>query len=196
MNITTRIANHFEESAKLLEACAELLSPAIAKAADLLVATFLQENKVLVCGNGGSSALAQHFSTYMLHRYDLDRPGLASICLSSDSATLTAIANDTQFEQIFAKQVQALGQIGDVLFVMSIGGNSRNILHAIHAAHERQLPVIAMTGGDGGDLLELLRDEDIHIGIPNENAARVQEAYLLVLHALCDAIDSLLLGVE
>ncbi len=196
MNITERIAAHFDESAQLQRACAELLSPAIANAAEHLVSTFLNEHKVLVCGNGGSAALAQHFAAYMLHRYDLDRPGLAAVCLASDNATLTAIANDTQFEQIFAKQVQALGQEDDVLLVMSIGGNSRNILNAIKAAHDRNMLVIALTGGDGGDLLELLHEHDLHIGVPHDNAAFVQEGYLLILHALCDAIDSLLLGVE
>lgn len=196
MNMTERIAAHFEESARLQQACAELLPPAISNAAEYLVSTFLNEKKVLVCGNGGSAALAQHFAAYMLHRYDLDRPGLAAICLSSDNATLTAIANDTQFDQIFSKQVQALGQENDVLLVMSIGGNSRNILNAVHAAHERNMLVIAMTGGDGGDLLELLQERDIHIGVPHEHPAYVQEGYLLIIHALCDAIDSLLLGVE
>lgn len=196
MSIITRIATHFEESARLQLACAELLSPAIAQAADHLVATFLNEKKVLVCGNGGSAALAQHFAAYMLHRYDLDRPGLAAVCLTSDNATLTAIANDTQFDQVFSKQVLALGQENDVLLAMSIGGNSRNILNAINAAHDRDMLVIALTGGDGGDLLELLQEGDIHIGVPHDNAAYVQEGYMLTLHALCDAIDSLLLGVE
>lgn len=196
MNITARIAAHFEQSAQLQQACAELLSTAIALAAEYLVAAFLAERKVLVCGNGGSAALAQHFAAYMLHRFDLDRPGLAAISLSSDNATLTAIANDTQFEQIFSKQVQALGQENDVLLVMSIGGNSLNILNAVKAAHDRNMRVIALTGGDGGNLLELLQEGDIHIGVPHENAARVQEVNLLTLHALCDAIDSLLLGVE
>lgn len=196
MSIITRIATHFEESARLQQACAELLSPAIAQAADHLVATFLNEKKVLVCGNGGSAALAQHFAAYMLHRYDLDRPGLAAVCLTSDNATLTAIANDTQFDQVFSKQVLALGQENDVLLAMSIGGNSRNILNAVNAAHDRGMLVIALTGGDGGDLLELLQEGDIHIGVPHDNAAYVQEGYMLTLHALCDAIDSLLLGVE
>lgn len=196
MNITARISTHFEESSQLLHACAELLSPAIARAADYLVGSFLKEKKVLVCGNGGSAALAQHFAAYMLHRYDLDRPGLAAISLASDNATLTAIANDTHFEQIFSKQVQALGQENDILLVMSIGGNSLNILNAVKAAHERNMPVIALTGGDGGVLMELLHEGDIHIGVPHESPARVLEVYLLVLHALCDAIDSLLLGVE
>ncbi len=196
MNISARIATHFEECANLLEECAELLSPAIANAAEHLVSGFLNERKVLVCGNGGSAALAQHFAAYMLHRFDLDRPGLATISLSSDNATLTAIANDTQFDQVFSKQVLALGQTDDILLVMSVGGNSRNILQAVWAAHERGMRVIALTGGDGGDLMELLQEGDIHIGVPNENPARVLEAYLLTLHALCDAIDSLLLGVE
>jgi D-sedoheptulose 7-phosphate isomerase len=196
MNITTRIANHFNQSAELQQACAELLSPAIAAAAEHLVASFLDEKKVLVCGNGGSAALAQHFVACMLHRFDLDRPGLAAISLCSDNATMTAIANDTQFEQIFSKQVQALGQENDVLLVLSIGGDSPNILGAIRTAHERSMRVIALTGGDGGHLLELLQQGDIHIGVPHENAARVQEVNLLTLHALCNAIDSLLLGVE
>ncbi|OIQ78841.1 phosphoheptose isomerase [mine drainage metagenome] len=196
MNISARIANHFNQSAELQQACAELLSPAIAAAAEHLVASFLDEKKVLVCGNGGSAALAQHFAACMLHRFDLDRPGLAAISLCSDNATMTAIANDTQFEQIFSKQVQALGQENDILLVLSIGGDSPNILGAVRTAHERSMRVIALTGGDGGHLLELLQPGDIHIGVPHENAARVQEVNLLTLHALCNAIDSLLLGVE
>ena len=196
MTISTRIATHFEESAQLQQACAELLSPAIAMAAEHLVAAFLDERKVLVCGNGGSAALAQHFSAYMLHRFDMDRPGLAAINLAADNATLTAIANDTQFEQIFSKQVQALGHENDILLAISIVGNSSNILNAIKSAHDRNMHVIALTGGDGGILMELVQEGDVHIGVPHENAARVQEVNLLTLHALCDAIDSLLLGVE
>ena len=176
MSLITRIATHFEESARLQQASAELLSPAIARAAEYLVATFLDEKKVLICGNGGSAALAQHFAAYMLHRFDLDRPGLAAISLASDNATLTAIANDTQYEQIFSKQVQALGQNNDVLLVISIGGNSNNILNAVKAAHDRNMLVIALTGGDGGKLLELLQEGDIHIGVPHDNAARGSRA--------------------
>ncbi len=196
MTTTTRIRAQFEASSALQLACAELLSPAISSSAELLVATFLMEKKVLVCGNGGSVALAQYFTACMLHRFDLDRPGLAAISLCSDSVTLTAIAKDMQFEQVFSKQVQALGQASDVLLVISFSGNSSNSLGAIRAAHDRGMRVIAMTGGDGGELMELLQEQDIHIGVPHENSARVQEVNLLTLHALCDAIDSLLLGVE
>lgn len=196
MNLIPRITGHFEESARLKLESASLLAPVIAKAAELIVAAFLDEKKVLACGNGGSAALAQYFASRMLNRFDLERPGLAAIALSADIPTLTAIANDFDFDQTFSKQVLALGHPGDILLAMSTSGNSRNVLNAIAAAHDREMRVIALSGGDGGKLLELLRSQDIHIGIPHENAARVQEMYILSLHCLCDSIDCLLLGVE
>ena len=196
MNLTPRIVGHFEESAQLKLVSADLLAPVIAEAAAMIVAALLNDKKVLTCGNGGSAALAQYFAARMLNRFDMERPGLATISLSADNSTLTSIANDSNFSQVFSKQIMALGQPGDILLAMSTSGNSQNVLDAIVAAHERGMNVVAFSGGDGGSLMELLIPQDIHIGVPNENTARVQEMYLLVLHCLCDSIDCLLLGVE
>jgi len=168
----------------------------IAKAAEMIVHAQLNEHKVLCCGNGGAAANAQYFASRMLNHYEMERPGLAAIALGADNITLTTIANLGHFEQIFSKQVMALGQSGDILLVMSTSGNSKNILKAIDAAKERNMQIIALTGADGGELIELLSDDDIHIGVPHDNASRVQEVYVLILHCLCDAIDCLLLGVN
>ena len=196
MDLSTRISKHFEDSAQLKLALAELLSAPIAAAAEVMTEAFLNEKKVLVCGNGGGAANAQYFSSLMLNHFEVERPGLATIALNADSTTITAIANFGHFDQTYAKQVQALGQAGDVLVVISTSGNAANILNAIRAAKERQMKVIAFSGGDGGLLMELLEDGDVHLGVPHENAARIQEVYVLILHCLCDAIDCLLLGVN
>lgn len=196
MNLIPRIIGHFEESAQLKLVSADLLAPVIAEAAAIIVAAFLDDKKVLACGNGGSAALAQYFTARMLNRFDMERPGLATIALSADNSTLTSIANDSNFSQVFSKQIMALGQPGDILLAMSTSGNSQNVLEAMSAAHERGMNVVALGGGDGGNLMELLGAQDIHIGVPHENTARVQEMYLLILHCLCDSIDCILLGVE
>lgn len=196
MDLIPRIIGHFAESAHLKQDSAELLAPVIAEAAAMIVTALLDDKKVLACGNGGSAALAQYFTARMLNRFDMERPGLATIALSADNSTLTSIANDSNFAQVFSKQIMALGQPGDVLLAMSTSGNSQNVLEAMKAAHERGMHVVALGGGDGGTLMELLWPQDIHIGVPHENTARVQEMYLLVLHCLCDSIDCLLLGVE
>lgn len=196
MNLIPRIIGHFEESAQLKLVSADLLAPVIAEAAAIIVAAFLDDKKVLACGNGGSAALAQYFTARMLNRFDMERPGLATIALSADNSTLTSIANDSNFSQVFSKQIMALGQPGDILLAMSTSGNSQNVLEAMSAAHERGMNVVALGGGDGGNLMELLGAQDIHIGVPHENTARVQEVYLLILHCLCDSIDCILLGVE
>jgi D-sedoheptulose 7-phosphate isomerase len=196
LDLLTRINNHFEDSAKLKLALAELLSAPIAASAEMMAEAFLNEKKVLICGNGSGAANAQYFSSRMLNHFEVERPGLAAIALSADSTTLTAIANFGHFDQTYAKQVLALGQAGDVLIAISTSGNAANILNAIRAAKERNMRVIAFSGGDGGLLMELLEDQDIHLGVPHDNAARIQEVYVLILHCLCDAIDCLLLGVN
>ncbi|MGZ8251491.1 MAG: SIS domain-containing protein [Methylophilaceae bacterium] len=195
MDLISRVSEHFEQSARLKLELADLLAAPIVKSAELIVQALLNERKVLVCGNGGAAANAQYFASRMLNHYETERPGLAAIALS-DNITLTSIANYGHFEQVFSKQIMALGQSGDVLLAISTSGNSKNILKAIHAAKERDMHVIALSGGDGGSLVELLGDEDIHIGVPHDNASRVQEVYILILHCLCDAIDCLLLGVD
>ncbi|ACT51555.1 phosphoheptose isomerase [Methylovorus glucosotrophus] len=196
MDITERIAGHFTESANLKLQLGDLLARPIVAAAEMIVQAQLNEKKVLACGNGGSAASAQYFASRMLNQFEMERPGLAAVAISADNSTLTAIANHGHFDHIFSKQVTALGHTGDVLLAISTSGNSRNILRAIEAAKDRNMTVIALSGGDGGELVELLTDEDIHIGVPHDNASRVQEAYILILHCLCDAIDCTLLGVN
>lgn len=191
-----RIIGHFNESARLKLDVAELLAPAIASAADRILQCVLCDGKVMSCGNGGSAADAQHFSSEMINRFELDRPGLAAIALSTDSSTLTSIANDNAFEQVFARQVSALGHAGDVLLAISTSGNSPNIVAAAEAARGRDMTVIALTGRDGGKLAEQLSDRDVLICVPAESTARIQEIHLLTIHCLCDAVDSALLGVE
>lgn len=196
MQLTSRISAHFEQSGQLKLSLAELLASPIARAAEMIAAALLQEKKVLACGNGGAAALAQYFASRMLNRYEMERPSLAAIALSADSVTLSTIANDSRFDYIYSKQVDALGQGGDVLLALSASGNSPNILQAVTAAGQRGMQVIALSGGDGGSLMELLSAQDIHIGVPHDNAARIQEVYILILHCLCDAIDCLLLGAN
>jgi len=196
MQLSSRISAHFEESGQLKLALAELLAAPIAQAAELIAAALLQEKKILTCGNGGSAALAQYFASRMLNRYEMERPSLAAVALSADSITLSTIANDGHFDYIYSKQINALGQANDVLLALSSSGNSPNVLQAVAAAKECGMLVIALSGGDGGSLMELLSEQDIHIGVPHDNAARIQEVYILILHCLCDAIDCLLLGAN
>jgi D-sedoheptulose 7-phosphate isomerase len=150
--------------------------------------------KVLSCGNGGSAADAQHFSAEFVGRFERERPELAAIALTTDSSILTAIANDYDFTHVFSRQVRALGQPGDVLLAITTSGNSANVLAAIEAAHERDMVVIGLSGRGGGKMVQALRDTDVHICVPHERTARIQEVHLLTLHCLCDAVDTLLLG--
>jgi len=155
-----------------------------------------QGGKVLACGNGASAADAQRFASAMINRFEQERPGLAAIALSPDTCTLTSIANDTSYEQVFARQVKALGLPGDVLLAICPRGNSPSVLEAVAAAHTRGMSVMALTGFNGGRLAEQLTDTDVSIGVPAESTARIHEVHLLIIHCLCDAIDSVLLGVE
>lgn len=196
MTLEARISGHFEQSGQFKLELAELLSAPIAKAAETIVQALLQEHKVLTCGNGGGAINAQYFASLMLNCYQQERPGLAAIALSADNATITSIADENHFEKVYSKQISALGLEGDVLLAISTRGNSKNILKAITAAKERGMTVIAMSGGDGGRLVELLGEHDIHIGVPHDDAARIQETFMLILHCLCDAIDCLLLGAH
>lgn len=173
-----------------------MLAPSIAKAASLIASCLLQEHKILSCGNGGSAADAQHFSAEMLNRFEMERPGLPALALTTDTSTLTSIANDYQFADIFSKQIRALGQPGDILLAISTSGASHNIIHAIDAAHDRSMHVIALTGREGGEMANLMRDEDIEIRVPGWNTARIQEVHIMIIHCLCDLIDRQLLGQE
>lgn len=191
-----RIIGHFNESARLKLDMAELLAPAIASAADHILQCILRDGKVLACGNGGSAADAQHFSAEMLNRFEMERPGLAAIALTTDASTLTSIANDYDFDQIFSKQIRALGRSGDLLLAISTSGNSRNVVQAVNAAHDRGMNVIALTGRGGGQMAEILMPGDIHLCAPGDRTAHTQEIHITAIHCLCDAVDCLLLGVE
>ena len=196
MSLHDRIFGHFLASAQLKLDAAEALSPVIEQAAQGIVQCLTQGGKVLACGNGGSATDAQHFASTMVNRFEQERPGLAAIALSNDCATLTSISNDHAYEQVFARQIKALGLPGDVLLAISTSGNSPSVLEAVAAAHTRGMVVLALTGHTGGRLGEQMTDADVFICVPTESTARIQEVHLLVIHCLCDAVDSVLLGVE
>lgn len=196
MDITARIARHFSDSAQLKLDTARELAPIIAQAAERMVKCLLSEGKIMACGNGGSAADAQHFAAELVNRFEMERPPLAALALTTDSSILTSIANDYAYGETFSKQVRALGRGGDVLLAISTSGNSDNVLEAIVAAHERDLVVIALTGKDGGKMAGMLEQDDLHICVRSNVTARIQEVHSLVLHCLCDAIDCVLLGVE
>ncbi len=196
MDLVARVSQHFADSVKTKQMAAELLAAPIAQAAERMVKCLLANGKILACGNGGSAADSQHFAAELLGRFERERPGLAAFALTTDTSTLTAIANDYDFEQVFSKQVQALGQTNDLLLAISTSGQSKNVVAAIHAAHERDMHVVALTGKGGGKIAELLTNEDVHICVPSDRTARIQEVHLLTLHCLCDGIDTLLLGAE
>ncbi|GGY15285.1 phosphoheptose isomerase [Paludibacterium paludis] len=196
MDLIDRVNRHFLESIAAKEAAREMLSPAVAVAAERMVACLMNEGKILACGNGGSAADAQHFAAEMVGRFEKERPGLAAISLATDSSALTAIGNDYDFDMVFSKQVRALGHTNDLLLAISTSGNSANVIEAIYAAHERGMGVIALTGKDGGKISEILSPEDIQLNVPVMRTARIQEVHILLIHALCDAIDYMLLGGE
>ncbi|QJC54994.1 Phosphoheptose isomerase [Polaromonas vacuolata] len=189
-----RIEQHFIDSADLKYQAAHVLSKPIAAAVQAILASVTSGGKVLACGNGGSAADAQHFAAEFIGRYERERPELAAIALTTDSSIITAIANDYDFNVIFSKQVRGLGSTGDVLLALSTSGNSANVLAAIEAAHERDMTVVALTGKGGGKITQALRETDVHICVPHDRTARIQEVHLLVLHCICDGVDTQLLG--
>jgi D-sedoheptulose 7-phosphate isomerase len=189
-----RIEKHFIDSADLKYQSALALSKPIAQATQAILASVTSGGKVLACGNGGSAADAQHFAAEFVGRYERERPELGAIALTTDSSIITAIANDYDFSVIFSKQVRALGVAGDVLLAISTSGNSVNIIAAIEAAHLREMTVVALTGKGGGKIGALLRETDVHICVPHDRTARIQEVHLLALHCICDGVDAQLLG--
>jgi len=193
MNMDDCVLEHFRESIALKQA-SEVLVPVIVEAGQALTECLLNDGKVLSCGNGGSASDAQHFSGEMLGRFEMERPGLPAIALTTDSSALTAIANDYQYADVFAKQVRALGQAGDVLLAISTSGNSENVLRAVTTAHERSLRIIALTGHDGGILAQALNAQDIEIRVPAQRTCRIQEVHILVIHSLCALVDVELLS--
>ena len=191
-----RIREHFAESARLKLDASETLAPHIARASRVMTDCLLSDGKILACGNGGSAADAQHFAAKLVGRFERERPELPAVALTTDTSLLTAVANDYSFEQVFAKQVRALGSRGDVLLASSTSGSSGNVIAAIEAAHSRDMHVVAMTGKGGGRMNELLAPTDVHLCVPHGRTARIQEVHLLMIHCMCDAIDATLLGDE
>lgn len=194
MDIKKRITKHFKDSADLKLRVMDELSEPIAEGAQAFFDCVANDGKILVCGNGGSAADAQHFAAELINRFEKERPGLACIALTTDSSVLTSIANDYDYNQIFSKQVRALGLPGDSLLAISTSGNSPNVVAAIHAAHERNMRVVALAGRDGGSMKAALHPTDVLICVDAQSTARIQEVHLVSLHCLCDIIDYLLLG--
>lgn len=194
MSLQKRIINHFTASIQTKQDAMASLSKLIEAASKKMVASLLGDGKILACGNGGSASDAQHFSSEMLNRFERERPGLPAIALTTDASTVTSIANDYHFDDIFSKQIRALGQSGDILLAYTTSGNSSNILKAATAAHDRDMIVIALTGKDGGALAPLMQDGDLEIRVPSDSTARIQEVHLLITHCLCDLIDHQLFG--
>ncbi|HYD81618.1 MAG TPA: phosphoheptose isomerase [Paucimonas sp.] len=190
------IIAHFEESAELKSKAAALLAQPISEAVELMFTALSNGNKILACGNGGSAADCQHFAAELVGRFERERLPLPAIALTTDTSILTAVGNDYSFNDIFSKQVQAFGQPGDVLLAISTSGNSGNVLAAVEAALERDVRVVALTGKGGGKIGEVLTDADVHICVPHDRTARIQEVHLLTIHCLCDGIDVALFGGE
>lgn len=194
MDLITRVTHQFNESIAAKQAATEELAMPITQGIELMVNSLTNGAKILACGNGGSAADCQHFAAELVGRFERERPGLAAIALTTDSSALTAIGNDYSYDEVFSKQVAAIGQPGDILLAISTSGNSRNVMLAIDAAKQREMTVIALTGKGGGKIVNQLSEEDIHICVPHKRTARIQEVHLLTIHCLCDGIDVLLLG--
>jgi D-sedoheptulose 7-phosphate isomerase len=194
MSLQERIIRHFTANAETNRETLLRLGDLIEAAATRLAHCLLNDGKILACGNGGSADQAQHFSSELLNRFERDRPGLPAIALTTDVSTLTSIANDYRFDEVFAKPIRALGHADDLLVLLTTSGNSASILSAATAAHDRDMSVIALSGRDGGALAPLLRETDLEIRVPCESTARIQEVHLLIIHCFCDLIDHQLFG--
>ena len=194
MDPVTRVREHFAESIATKQAAVDVISESIAVAGELMGQALLNDGKILSCGNGGSAGDAQHFSSELLNRFERERPGLPAMALTTDTSTITSISNDYAYEEIFSKQIRALGKPEDILLAISTSGNSENVCRAIAAAHERGMKVVALSGRNGGRMAELFEEGDVEIRVPATRTARIQEVHLVIIHALCDLIDTALLG--
>jgi D-sedoheptulose 7-phosphate isomerase len=194
MDMTSRMTSHFDDAVDAFRSSARELAPTLAAAVDLMFGALTNNARILACGNGGSAADAQHFVAELVGRFERDRLPLAGIALNTDTSIMTAVGNDYGFNAVFERQVAALGQPGDILVAISTSGNSPNVLRAIEAAHERDMQIIALTGKGGGKIATLLYETDVHLCVPHDRTMRIQEIHILLLHALCDGIDALLLG--
>jgi D-sedoheptulose 7-phosphate isomerase len=191
---TQRILAHFQESAELKLNSAAALTQPISQAVELMFAALSNGNKILACGNGGSAADCQHFAAELVGRFERERFPLPALALTTDTSILTAVGNDYSYKDVFAKQVQAFGQAGDILLAISTSGNSANVLAAVESALEREMRIVAFTGKDGGQLAKMLTDADVHINVPHSRTARIQEVHLVAIHCICDGIDVALFG--
>jgi D-sedoheptulose 7-phosphate isomerase len=196
MTLIDRINDLFDDNVNTQLKCKDELPALIASASEAIVQCLLSDHKVLACGNGGSANIAQQFSTKMLNRFERERPALPAIALSTDSSTITSISNDYSYNEIFSKQIRAIGHDGDILLALSSSGNSANIVQAIQAAHDRGMQIIALTGKDGGDCARLMQHGDIEIRIPSNSTPRIQESHLFTVHAFCDLIDREIFGTD
>jgi len=194
MHTSERIQTLFNQSIQTKIETLPLLLQPIGDAVELIVTRLLEGNKILCCGNGGSAGDAQHFASEMVNRYERERPGLPAIALTTDSSTLTSIANDYDYSLVFSRQIEALGQPRDLLLAISTSGNSGNVNHAVRAAHEREMSVVVLSGRDGGELAKLLSPGDVELRVSSDVTARIQETHLLIIHCLCDLVDQHLLG--
>lgn len=190
--IETRIQSIFNASMEAKKQCLPQLVSSVARAVAVMVEALKAGGKIMACGNGGSAADAQHFSAELINRFERERAPLAAMSLSTDTSTITSIANDYDYHQVFSKQVEALGKPVDVLLAISTSGHSTNVLKAIQAMHDKGGKVIALTGKDGGAMAQTLASTDVEIRVTAMHTARIQEMHIMVLHALCDGIDEIL----
>lgn len=194
--INEKIQSHFAESIQTKIVAAEALPEFINKAAQAIAAGLIRGNKILICGNGGAAALAQIFASNLLNKYEQDRPALPAIAITSDSALLSAITTDSHFDEIYAKQISALAQSGDILMVISHGGNSRNMIRAVETALSKSIQIVALNGVDGGELAGLLGSDDVEIRAPSDRGSRIEEIHLLVINCISDLIDQQLFPTQ
>jgi D-sedoheptulose 7-phosphate isomerase len=194
MNLATHIRGHFDEAIELKRRVAEALAPEIARAGEALAHALRADHKVLACGNGGSAADSQHFAAEIVGRFERERPGMPAIALTTDTSTITAIANDYSYDVVFAKQVESLRRPRDFLLGISTSGNSKSVVEAIKSAHSRKMRVIALTGRDGGAMAKMLGTDDFHLNVAHARTMRIQEVHLLVIHCLCEVVDNVIFG--